>query len=212
MKKIAALLSVLLLSCSLSFARGIYNGDIQFPLGFGAERVVINENTTSPVKAAVFGAGIETWHLFKPLPFMGVGFKAGLDAEIGLSEYMEQKGGLAGDVFLNFGPAVGFYLGKVVRLAASFGFSTGLNIETLSYSKDASSYDMVMGFLQGFDVEIQAKFVPDFFINPVIGWRLTRGYADSYYSATNKSTTGTKVSQGYGFTQNVFYIALSFSW
>lgn len=232
MKKLVGLLAALVLAGGSIFAGDFYNGDIQIQLGFALDKATA-EDIDAAINAKVFNGGIESWHLFKPVDMFGVGLMAGFNAGVGKTDRwsttltgfgdtnskMELKGnkdGLSWNLNFNIGPAVAFYAGDIVRIGANFGFATGFNFdepykaefntENIRGSTSASFKASYTGFTTG----VQAKFFPDFFINPVIGWRFIRGTSKSvdYNVGSFKSSLNKK----YTFTQNVIYAALAFSW
>lgn len=235
MKKLFAVAAALVLAGNAVFAGDFYNGDIQIQLGVGFDKVTASVDATNtdfdPIKATVFDFGFETWHLFKPIDMLGVGFNLGLNGGVGLTDKWSytvlgekisgNENGFSANFNFNIGPAVGLYLGNVVRLGLSFGLDVGYNLdEPFVYKVDTDYYsgrnsvEADSGFV-GFDVGVQAKFVPNSFINPVLGWRLVRGTSDSYNVNTSGNGIGSSsktVNGNYVFTQNVIYLALAFSW
>lgn len=232
MKKLVGLLAALVLAGGSIFAGDFYNGDIQLQFGFAFDKATA-EDIDAAINAKVFNGGIESWHLFKPVDMLGLGFMVGFNAGVGKTDRwstnltgfgdtnskMELKGnkdGLSWNWNFNIGPAVAFYAGDIVRIGANFGFATGFNFDepykaelNTEHIKGSTSATFKASY-SGFTTGIQAKFFPDFFINPVIGWRLVRGTSNSvdYNISSFKGTLNKK----YTFTQNVVYAALAFSW
>lgn len=231
MKKLVAVLAAAILTGSMIFAGDFYNGDIQIQLGAGFDNVAA-QDVNEKISAKVFNGGIETWHLIKPVDMFGVGLMAGFNAGIGKTDRwsttisglgaegkITMQGnldGLSWNYCFNVGPAVGFYIGDIVRIGGTFGFATGYNFDepykaqfNLANQQGQTSACFKSSFT-GFSAGAQAKFFPDFFINPILGWRFVKGFSDSvdYNIGSYKST----LSKEYTFTQNVIYAALSFSW
>ncbi len=240
MKKLVAVLAAAVLAGGAIFAGDFYNGDIQLQAGVGFDTVKA-EDLDRTIKGTIFDFGVESWHLFKPIDLIGVGFSVGFNGGVGATEKwsssyysgfgMEVKpqNGLSANFNFNIGPAVGLYLGNVVRFGVNFGFNAGFSFDEPSvyeYEYSTGYYSTNTGTARtsiwasysGIDFGIQAKFLPESVVNPVIGWRIVKGSASSFdYSVSmpdsddNKYDTGTMYRK-YDFTQNVLYVALSFSW
>jgi hypothetical protein len=236
MKKLVAVLAAAVLAGGAIFAGDFYNGDIQLQAGVGFDTVKA-EDLDRTIKGTIFDFGVESWHLFKPIDLIGVGFSVGFNGGIGATEQwplpysgfgveVKPLNGLSGNFNFAIGPAVGLYLGNVVRFGVNFGFDAGFSIdEPLAYeyevstgyysSSSGTARATVFAAYSGIDFGIQAKFLPESVVNPVIGWRLVKGSASSYdYSVSQPGDTyenGTMYRK-YDFTQNVLYVALSFSW
>lgn len=201
MKRFVALVSALILAGGMIFAGRFYNGDVQLQMGVGFGSTSI-QDYDNPVTSTVADFAFESWHLFRPIELLGVGFMTGSNFGVGKSKYLsdEDKWDSGGSINVNFtiGPAVGVYLGNVVRLAATLGLDAGLNFDFVSPIFSS-------GYL-GVNAELQAKFFPGFIVNPVVGWRMVSGFADDV--TVNFHTEFVK----YSFVQNVLYFAFSFSW
>lgn len=201
MKRFVALVSALILAGGMIFAGRFYNGDVQLQMGVGFGNTSI-QDYDNPVTSTVADFAFESWHLFRPIELLGVGFMTGGNFGVGESKYLsdEDKWDSGGSINVNFtiGPAVGVYLGNVVRLAATLGLDAGLNFDFVSPIFSS-------GYL-GVNAELQAKFFPGFIVNPVVGWRMVSGFADDV--TVNLHTEFVK----YSFVQNVLYFAFSFSW
>ena len=239
MKKLVAVLAAAILAGGAIFAGDFYNGDIQLQAGVGFDTVKA-EDLDRSIKGTIFDFGVESWHLFKPIDLIGVGFSVGFNGGIGATEQwplpysgygveVKTLNGLSGNFNFAIGPAVGLYLGNVVRFGVNFGFDAGFSIdEPLAYEYEVSTgyygsskgtaRATVFASYSGIDFGIQAKFLPESVVNPVVGWRIVKGSASSFdYSVSmpdsddNKYDTGTMYRK-YDFTQNILYVALSFSW
>lgn len=201
MKRFVALVSALILAGGMIFAGRFYNGDVQLQMGVGFGSTSI-QDYDNPVTSTVADFAFESWHLFRPIELLGVGFMTGSNFGVGESKYLsdEDKWDSGGSINVNFtiGPAVGVYLGNVVRLAVTLGLDAGLNFDFVSPVFSS-------GYL-GVNAELQAKFFPGFIVNPVVGWRMVSGFADDV--TVNLHTEFVK----YSFVQNVLYFAFSFSW
>lgn len=244
MKKMIAAAAALVLVCGAVFAGDFYNGDIQLKLGVGIDSVKLSSKTLNKLtnedkdydftKSTVVDFGLESWHLFKPIDLLGVGFM--LDFDIGtcggsFGPNFSSKADVVtaalgfydvhGKNTFNFnfaiGPAVGLYLASIVRIGATFGFNAGVNLDTFrayrtvyeygyisnEYSSDYFFWSGYAGFVFG----LQAKFLPNSVINPIVGWKFVKGFSDTLNQNGHVYT-----DIDYKFTQNTFYIALSFSW
>ena len=238
MKKLVAVLAAAVLAGGAIFAGDFYNGDIQLQAGIGFDTVKAEDHDRT-IKGTIFDFGVESWHLFKPIDLIGVGFSVGFNGGIGATEQwplpysgygveVKPLNGLSANFNFNIGPAVGLYLGNVVRFGINFGYNAGINFDQpVSYEYDFSdgyssqkgtAATSIWASYSGIDFGIQAKFLPESVVNPVIGWRIVKGSASSFdysmstpYSDDNKYDTGTMYRK-YDFTQNILYVALSFSW
>ena len=212
MKKLIAAAAALVLAGGVFFAGDFYNGDIQLNLGVGFGNVKVGENKDSLTKSTIADFGVESWHLFRPIDLLGVGFMVGLNGGIGGTRLDVDVLDVSG-VALNFnfviGPAVGVYLGNV-RLGATFGFNAGLNADVLDMeSWDEKTHHLTTSYdsgYAGFIFELQAKFFPNSKVNPVVGWKIVKGFSDTV-NINDRRFLG-----DYDFTQNTLYIALSFNW
>lgn len=241
MKKLVAILAAAVLAGGSIFAGDFYNGDVQLQLGVGFDEVKI-QDINKPVKATLVDFGLETWHLFRPIELVGVGFSVGFNGGLGptdrwsfplggLTEIQGNNDGLSANFNFNIGPAAAIYLGKVVRFGLNFGLNTGINydmpffysgkIKEGNSEKTYNSSISILASYVGINFGLQAKFFPESVVNPVIGWRLSTGSTSEYFasvissgsSSSSKSSSSDKTYDGkYEFTQNVIYLALSFSW
>lgn len=206
MRRFVALVSALILAGGMIFAGRFYNGDVQLQMGVGFGSTSI-QDYDNPVTSTVADFAFESWHLFRPIDLLGVGFMTGGNFGVGKSKYYDadssngdewKTGGAFNWNVFTIGPAVGVYLGNVVRLAATVGFDVGLNTD-FAFSLFPTGY-------LGVNAELQAKFFPGFIVNPVVGWRMVSGFSDDV--AVDFHTEDLPCT----FVQNVLYFALSFSW
>lgn len=229
MKKILTIIASLILISGVSFAGDFYNGDIQFQLGAGLNTTEIQDMEDNlNAKEVVFG--IQTWHLFNPVDILGVGFMAGFNFGFGPTEQIEmytpygkKKGNQTGaSVTYNFelGPAIGIYLGNVVRFGANICYSYGYNYDMpFNYKdKDADFYisSSVHSEFDGISTGVQAKFLPNKKCNPIIGWKFLRGFSNTVGSEVSSSVSAFESSEEfsyeYTFTQNIIYAGVGISW
>lgn len=232
MKKILALFSALIVMGGISFAGDFYNGDIQIQLGYGNNKATI-QDFNKDINAKEFNLGLQSYHLFKPWDIVGFGFMGGFNFGIGQTENWRQRGNVPGVTYedsisaslnFEFGPAIGLYIGKIVRLGFNIGYNAGWNFKEPSNYKYKIGYSQANGYTNlnasysGVSLGLQAKFLPNSKVNPVIGWRFVKGSADKFEATTydseaynNHSSTET-ISKTFDLTQNVLYAAISFSW
>ena len=232
MKKLLVLIAALFIAGGSLVAGDFYNGDIQIQLGYATNKANI-EDVDKSVDSKEFDFGLETYHFFKPLDMLGVGFMGGFDVGVGKTENWKDIYGIDSDISyedglsvslnVDIGPAVALYLGNIVRFAFNIGYTSGWKFDTPSaYTVDSkyisgNGYTTVQASYNGFALGLQAKFLPNCKVNPVVGWRMVKGFADSvdYVTSTPGSSgrydDGT-LDQKFDLTQNVIYAALSFSW
>ena len=227
MKKLVVVLVAAVLAGGAIFAGDFYNGDIQIQNGVGFDSVKV-ENVDERVKATIVDFGLESWHLFKPIDLVGVGFSVGFNGGLGPTDKMMNgtDSGISANFNFNIGPAAAIYLGKIVRFGLNFGFATGFNYDEPVIAKNVGSgtHDVsdsleIWSKFTGIDFGLQAKFFPESVVNPVVGWRLVTGSNKEYtvnyhyYSTLSGSNSHLEdINEKYRFTQNVLYVALSFSW
>ena len=234
MKKLVAVLAAAVLAGGAIFAGDFYNGDIQIQEGIAFNTIKLDD-VSQKYTATEFVAGVESWHLFKPMDMFGVGFVAGVNVGVGVTEKWSytvngqtvsgNESGLSLTANFEFGPAVGLYLGKIVRFGANICLDYGYNYDqpfrystttrTNYFSQTIKANIDVDSSYIGFSTGLQAKFLPTKVCNPVVGWRMVKGFADSYNVSASISDIGIVdevVNYSYNFTQNVLYAALSFSW
>lgn len=228
MKRLITILAALILVSGAAFAGDFYNGDVQFQFGGALDSTKIQDmNEKITAKEGIFG--FQSWHLFRPIELVGVGFMGGFNIGLGQTDQLEfynsfthkrEKGNKKGFSFTyNFeiGPAVGIYLGEVVRFGANICYTLGFNIDRpMEYRKDDKMYEYnVWSEYKGFSAGLQAKFLPEKKCNPIVGWKLVKGYSDTTFGQVESTgyTTGKKeYDQKYDFTQNIFYAGLGISW
>lgn len=231
MKKILAFISALVIMGGVACAGDFYNGDIQIQLGYAINEATV-EDVDKSISSNEFDFGLETYHFFKPFEMLGIGFMGGLNVGVGKTENWKTFGddpnvkytdGLSVSLNADFGPAVAFYLKNIVRFAFNIGYNYGWKFDTpSSYTMDSkyisgNGYNTVQASYNGLALGLQAKFLPNCKVNPVVGWRMVKGFADSvdYVTLTPGSSgrydDGT-LDQKFDLTQNVIYAALSFSW
>ena len=229
MKKIIAVIAALVVTGSALFAGDFYNGDIQFQGGLAVNTTKISD-FSDDIKAKEFDLGLQSWHLFRPISLVGVGFMAGLNAGVGTTEQLSLnmgigsvKGNMTGlsySVNAEFGPAVAIYLANIIRIAGNFSYNAGTNFdmpfvyENTVYNYRSSAEISTKGSYKGFSAGLQAKLFPAAKCSLLVGWKLVKGLSDSYeYQYLGSSGSETSIIHNrYDFTQNHLYAGLSVNW
>ena len=231
MKKIFALVAALVVMGGVACAGDFYNGDIQIQFGYGINKATV-QDVNKDINANEFAMGLQSYHLFKPWDIVGFGFMGGFNLGVGKTENWREMGNFPGvtyedaiSVSFNFeiGPAIGLYLGNVVRFGFNIGYNAGWNFKEPSNYRYTQRYSEVYGYTNlntgysGLSLGLQAKFLPNSVVNPVVGWRFVKGFSDeinviSYSSASTSHSTSEKLNKKFDLTQNVLYAAISFSW
>ncbi|MBP5520509.1 MAG: hypothetical protein J6X84_08030 [Treponema sp.] len=193
MKRLVSFLSVALVGLSMAFARGTYAGDVQFHVGLDLTEVKI-ESQNYELKKDSFAFDVATWHLFALNDVIRLGFTASLDGIAGNNQ-------LAYD--FNVGPAIGFDLGNVVRFGATIGLNVGGQV-----SSEGIDYVNVFSELLGATFGVQAKFIPQSKVSPLIGYRFVSSFANNY-DVEGTHVTKYNVKENLNFYENVFYTGLS---
>lgn len=225
MKKIIFLIIAASLFSGFAFAK-TYKGDIQ--LNFGGSGDIINVNKDSfdaKIQSGMFEFDIQTWHLFGINDVFSVGFMAGINSGIGATTKWELEDTdiedlmpdqeLALALHYNFlvGPAVGFDLGKVVRVNLTAGFDWGFNFVSTKYKDDESELKVSYFVPAGIGTEVQAKFLPKARVSPVVTYRLTADFTDRAYTYDSKENErdDTKMDS-ISILNNAFTVGISFNW
>lgn len=218
MKRFVAVLCALVVAACALFAGDFYNGDVQIDVGggFGSEKIMLGTHFADSVSAEF---GLESWHLFKPIDMLGVGFMVALNMGVGES-HIDWSIFNTQDLtfYFNFsvGPALGVYLGNIVRFGATIGFNFGYNFElTGTVIQMGSSSTISPSFYTtylGFDVGLQAKFFPNSVVNPILGWNFVQGFSKQLNSDAAAYSSYAGVPAPYRFMRNTVYAGLSFSW
>lgn len=226
MKKILAIVAALVVMGGVACAGDFYNGDIQIQLGYASNKAALEGFLVDKdVKSKQFDLGLETWHLFRPVEIVGVGFMGDFNMGFGTAEKLYDtvgyEDGFSFSLNVAVGPAVGLYLGNVVRLGFNIGYDAGFSFEEPyrfvydSAYVSGTSYCDVKASYSGLALGLQAKFLPESKVNPVIGWKFVKGAASSYdyylYDPSDSYSSDT-INKKFDFTQNIFYAAISFSW
>lgn len=233
MKKILAMVAALVVMGGVACAGDFYNGDFQIQLGYALNKGTM-EDFPKDVTAKEFDFSLETYHFFRPIEMLGVGFVGGFNVGVGTTDNWKVLGtsdakyedGLSASLNFELGPAVALYLGNVVRFGFNVCYDSGWNYETPvnfkydGYYMELTGHEDYQVSYSGIALGLQAKFVPESKVNPVIGWRLVKGTASSMEVISNvpdpvtgdTSYNTDTIHRKYDFTQNVFYAAISFSW
>lgn len=193
MKRLVTLMFMLLLATGIIFAKDDYHGDIQIHFGVGFDSM---ETDAEKSYATLYDVDLDTWNLFDLNNMIFVGFLAGFNGGLGettsvvLSDGSESKSDVVIAMHCNFliGPAVGIDIFDIIR----FNVGAGLAYEF------ALNENGLAGL--GFGTDIQAKFIPNRKVSPVLGYRfqIVKGlFGDS------------KTSK---YFNNKVYAGISFNW
>ncbi|MCQ2601856.1 MAG: hypothetical protein MJ184_10900 [Treponema sp.] len=214
MKKIAALILSLFVAGTV-YAKGAYSGDVQIRSGFGIGGLVFRQGdyeTGTPV--GEFDFGLTTTHLFDLNSVLSLGFTFQFDCGIGASDIYNKKlstgeskterMGAAATVGMLLGPTFAVTCGEVVRFSGTLGFSFNA-VSTINDSDFA-----YIGAAPGVGFDINAKFVPNKNVSPVIGYNMCFGFTDRVYNADGAYNVTTD-----GFVTTItgaFYAGISWNW
>ena len=163
----------------------IYRGDIQFQMGYSANDITYEDNVPS-FETDNCNFGIQTWHLFGPSEFVKAGFM--VNTEWGMGNSRPNSAITTSQFLFNsysvIGPAAALDLFGVVR----FNFGVGL--------------------------DVQAKFLPRFFISPIIGYRFASTFGDSNALIIDSdANVDFTITPGETTTlKNEIYAGISFNW
>ena len=239
MKKVIGAVVSLFLMAGAAFARGAYDGDIQLHLGVGFDSAKMEEKLADGGVgkyegfSTTFDFDLATWHLFNFNDVFGLGFVVGFNGGVGgttkmrtsftvngteVSSYNVPSEDLGFAAHFNgiIGPAVGIKLGNVVKFDIGLGLAYGFSVfsyevtTTDGYSVSTATTANLLGGV-GFGAEVQAKFVPNSPVSPVIGYRFA-------YIPGNEATTvfhGETTVASYDvadYVNNEIYVGITFNW
>ena len=194
MKKLLAALISLSVMAGSTFARGMYNGDVQLHIGTGADSLTSETISETPafnnnIKSNTFDFDIASWHLFSLNDLFSVGFMVDFNGGIGGTKEITYSGytGYESALALHFngliGPAVGFTFGNISALNISAGLAFGGSIfeyKLPESSKTSTRYTSFSAGGVGFGTEINAKFFPKSKVSPLVGFRFAVLGANSF--------------------------------
>ena len=210
-------------------------------VGFDSAKIEKSEKLASDYVAKVTSEGfsttfdfdLATWHLFNFNDVFGLGFVVGFNGGVGGTTKMRASRAVNGTEVesitfpskdLSFaahfngiiGPAVGIKLGNVVKfdigLGLAYGFSVfSYNVTTTDgYGTTTSSNLNLLGGV-GFGAEVQAKFVPNSPVSPVIGYRFAYIPGNECTTFCNGETTVTSFDVA-DYVNNEVYVGITFNW
>ena len=230
MKKVIGAVVSLFLMVGAAFARGAYDGDIQLHLGVGFDSAKLSEEmysgyvakTTYEEASATFDFDIATWHLFNFNDVFGLGFVVGFNGgvggttkmrtsvtvngtEVSSSNVPSEDLGFAAHFNGIIGPAVGIKLGNVVKFDIGLGLAYGFSV--FSYQRTTS---YLLGGV-GFGAEVQAKFVPNSPVSPVIGYRFAYIPGQEFTQVYGGETTVYSCDVA-DYVSNEIYVGITFNW
>ena len=241
MKKVIGAVVSLFLMAGAAFARGAYDGDIQLHLGVGFDSAKLEKTvysgsvakTTAEVASATFDFDIATWHLFNFNDVFGLGFVVGFNGGVGgttkmrtsftvdgteVSSYNVPSEDLGFAAHFNgiIGPAVGIKLGNVVKFDIGLGLAYGFSVFSYQmttydgYSKSTATMSYLLGGV-GFGAEVQAKFVPNSPVSPVIGYRFAYIPGKECTTVSRGETTVHSCDVA-DYVSNEIYVGITFNW
>ena len=88
MKKILAMVAALVVMGGVACAGDFYNGDFQIQLGYALNKGTM-EDFPKDVTAKEFDFSLETYHFFRPIEMLGVGFVGGFIERKGTRRLLE---------------------------------------------------------------------------------------------------------------------------
>ena len=206
-------------SAKLEKSKEMYSGDVA--------------KNTSEGASATFDFDIATWHLFNFNDVFGLGFIVGFNGGVGgttktrgsttvngtevMSDNVpSEKLGSATHFNGIIGPAVGIKLGNVVKFDIGLGLAYGFSVFSYQmttsdgYSKSTGAMSYLLGGV-GFGAEVQAKFVPNSPVSPVIGYRFAYIPGNECTTFYNGETTVTSYDVA-DYVNNEIYVGITFNW
>ena len=239
MKKVIGAVVSLFLMAGAAFARGAYDGDIQLHLGVGFDSAKMEEKLADGgvVKyegfSTTFDFDLATWHLFNFNDVFGLGFVVGFNGGVGgttkmrtsftvngteLSSYNVPSEDLGFAAHFNgiIGPAVGIKLGNVVKFDIGLGLAYGFSVFSYQmttfdgYSRSTATTSCLLGGV-GFGAEVQAKFVPNSPVSPVIGYRFAY-IPGKECTIVSRGETTVHSCDVADYVSNEIYVGITFNW
>lgn len=235
MKKVIGAVVSLFLMAGAAFARGAYDGDIQLHLGVGFDSAKMENKLADGVVdkyegfSTTFDFDLATWHLFNFNDVFGLGFVVGFNGGVGGTTKIRTSTTVNGTEVMSLkvrsedlgfaahfngiiGPAVGIKLGNVVKFDIGLGLAYGFSVFSYQmttsddYSKSTATMSYLLGGV-GFGAEVQAKFVPNSPVSPVIGYRFAVIPTKSYTKNFEKYDV-----DSVNYFNNEIYVGISFNW
>ena len=206
-------------SAKLEKSEEMYSGDVA--------------KTTAEEASATFDFDIATWHLFNFNDVFGLGFVVGFNGGVGgttkmrtsftvngteVSSYNVPSEDLGFAAHFNgiIGPAVGIKLGNVVKFDIGLGLAYGFSVFSYQmttsdgYSKSTATTSYLLGGV-GFGAEVQAKFVPNSPVSPVIGYRFAYIPGKEFTQVSGDETTVYSCDVA-DYVSNEIYVGITFNW
>ena len=210
-------------------------------VGFDSAKIEKSAEVASGVVAKNSGEGfsttfdfdLATWHLFNFNDVFGLGFVVGFNGGVGGTTKMRASRAVNGTEVesitfpskdLSFaahfngiiGPAVGIKLGNVVKFDIGLGLAYGFSVFSyqMTTSDDYSVHTATTAYLLGgvgFGAEVQAKFVPNSPVSPVIGYRFAYipGKECTIVSGGETTVYSCAVAD---YVSNEIYVGITFNW
>ena len=239
MKKVIGAVVSLFLMAGAAFARGAYDGDIQLHLGVGFDSAKMEKKLAdggvgkNEGFSTTFDFDLATWHLFNFNDVFGLGFIVGFNGGVGGTTKMRASTTVNGTEEMSskvpsedlgfaahfngiIGPAVGIKLGNVVKFDIGLGLAYGFSVFSYQmttydgYSKSTVTTSCLLGGV-GFGAEVQAKFVPNSPVSPVIGYRFAYIPGKEVTVVSGGETTVTSFDVA-DYVSNEIYVGITFNW
>lgn len=217
MKKIAALILSLFLVGTV-YAKEAYSGDFKLTGGLGFGGLVLREGDFGQEYTSTgFDIGLSTTHLFDLNSTMSLGFSCQLDFSFGgadeyqrilsTGQWMSQHIGSGFTMEMLLGPTFAVKCGEVVKFSGTLGFA--YNVVSVMYEDRTSSMTFIA---PGVGFDINAKFVPNKNVSPVVGYTMCFGFPSgaydkdgSYYAFIDSSASFTNIT-------GTLYAGVSWNW
>ena len=239
MKKVIGAVVSLFLMAGAAFARGAYDGDIQLHLGVGFDSAKMENKLADGVVdkyegfSTTFDFDLATWHLFNFNDVFGLGFIVGFNGGVGGTTKTRASTTVNGTEMMSvkvpsedlgfaahfngiIGPAVGIKLGNVVKFDIGLGLAYGFSVFSYQmttsdgYSKSTATMSYLLGGV-GFGAEVQAKFVPNSPVSPVIGYRFAYIPGKECTTVSRGETTVHSCDVA-DYVSNEIYVGITFNW
>ena len=239
MKKVIGVVVSIFLMAGAAFARGAYDGDIQLHLGVGFDSAKMEKKLADGVVgknegfSTTFDFDLATWHLFNFNDVFGLGFIVGFNGGVGGTTKMRPSTTVNGTEVWSYnvpsedlgfaahfngiiGPAVGIKLGNVVKFDIGLGLAYGFSVFSYQmttsdgYSKSTVTTSCLLGGV-GFGAEVQAKFVPNSPVSPVIGYRFAYIPGKECTTVSRGETTVHSCDVA-DYVSNEIYVGITFNW
>lgn len=210
-------------------------------VGFDSAKIEKSEKLASDYVAKVTSEGfsttfdfdLATWHLFNFNDVFGLGFVVGFNGGVGGTTKIRTSTTVNGTEVMSLkvrsedlgfaahfngiiGPAVGIKLGNVVKFDIGLGLAYGFSVFSYQmttsddYSKSTATMSYLLGGV-GFGAEVQAKFVPNSPVSPVIGYRFAY-IPGKECTIVSRGETTVHSCDVADYVSNEIYVGITFNW